>query len=68
LGKEAGDAAITVKLARITLLTPGLIYMNYLVNRGAHTNMFSLIKMPWYLVGFLVVSMVVSVFDFPTEL
>lgn len=33
LGKEAGDIAITVKLARVALLTPGLFLMNYLSNR-----------------------------------
>lgn len=67
IGKEAGDAAITVKLARVAMLTPGLIYMNYLVNRDTQTNWKSYFKLPWYLIGFIAVTVIVSIIDIPKE-
>ncbi len=67
IGKEAGDAAITVKLARVALLTPGLMYMNYLVNRGANPNWKSYFKLPWYLIGFVLVTLLVSLVDIPSD-
>lgn len=67
IGKIAGDAAITVKLARVAMLTPGLIYMNYLVNRDSKTHWKSYFKLPWYLIGFIAVTVVVSMIDIPQE-
>ncbi len=65
LGKEAGDAAITVKLARVALLTPGLIFMNYQVNRNSTGNWKDYFKLPWYLIGFILVTILVSVVEIP---
>ena len=65
IGKIAGDAAITVKLARVALLTPGLIYITYLVNRNADVHWKSYFKLPWYLIGFIVVTLLVSVVEIP---
>lgn len=67
VGKEAGDAALTVKLARVALLTPGLMYMNYLINRGANPNWKSYFKLPWYLMGFVLVTLLVSITDIPND-
>ena len=33
ISNEVGEAAITIKLARVALLSPALIFFNYLVNR-----------------------------------
>lgn len=65
LGKSAGDVAITVKLARVALLTPGLIFMTYLTQRsdGGHWKRY--FNLPWYLIGFIIVTFVVSVVDIP---
>ncbi len=65
IGKEAGDAAITVKLARVALLTPGLIFMNYLVNRNSAGNWKDYFKLPWYLIGFILVTILVSMIEIP---
>lgn len=65
LGKSAGDVAITVKLARVALLTPGLIYMNYLTQRGAAGSWKRYFQLPWYLIGFIAVTFLVSVVDVP---
>lgn len=65
IGKSAGDVAITVKLARVALLTPGLIFMTYLTQRNAEGSWKRYFKLPWYLIGFIIVTFVVSVFDVP---
>lgn len=65
IGKSAGDVAITVKLARVALLTPGLIFMTYLTQRNAEGSWKRYFNLPWYLIGFIIVTFVVSVFDVP---
>ena len=65
IGKSAGDVAITVKLARVALLTPGLIFMTYLTQRNAEGSWKRYFKLPWYLIGFIIVTFVVSVIDVP---
>jgi uncharacterized integral membrane protein (TIGR00698 family) len=68
LGKEAGDIAITVKLARVALLTPGLFLMNYLSNRHSGLGGKTQFQLPWYLIGFLLISLVLSVVSIPQEI
>lgn len=65
IGKEAGDAAITIKLARVALLTPGLIFINYLINRNTAGNWKEYFKLPWYLLGFILVTVIVSLVEIP---
>jgi uncharacterized integral membrane protein (TIGR00698 family) len=65
IGKSAGDVAITVKLARVALLTPGLIFMTYLTQRNTQGSWKRYFQLPWYLIGFILVTMLVSVIDIP---
>lgn len=65
IGKSAGDVAITVKLARVALLTPGLIFMTYLTQRDAEGSWKRYFNLPWYLIGFIMVTFLVSVVDIP---
>ncbi len=65
IGKEAGDAALTIKLARVALLTPGLIFINYLINRKTVGSWKEYFKLPWYLIGFILVTIFVSSIDIP---
>lgn len=65
IGETAGDAAITVKLARVALLTPGLIYMTYLTRQQQRQGWKSYLKLPWYLIAFIVISILVSFIDVP---
>lgn len=53
VGGEVGEAAITIKLARVALLTPGLILMNFLINRKTASSWKDHFKLPWYLIGFI---------------
>lgn len=68
IGKEAGDIAITVKLARVALLTPGLIYLNFLNRKVKEISSKNALKLPWYLIGFIAISIVNSVVQIPTEI
>jgi uncharacterized integral membrane protein (TIGR00698 family) len=65
IGKSAGDVAITVKLARVALLTPGLIFMTYLTQRHSQGSWKRYFQLPWYLIGFILVTLLVSVIDIP---
>lgn len=65
IGKSAGDVAITVKLARVALLTPGLIFMTYLTQRNAEGSWKRYFNLPWYLIGFVIVTFVVSMVNIP---
>lgn len=68
LSKEAGDIAITVKLARVALLTPGLFLMNYLANRHSGLGEKTKFQLPWYLIGFLLISLLQSFVSIPLEI
>lgn len=68
IGKEAGDIAITVKLARVALLTPGLIYMNFLNQRGQVESQGSHWKLPWYLIGFILISITNTFVSIPENI
>lgn len=68
LNNETGAAAITVKLARVALLSPGLIFFNYLINRNEVSNWKQHFKLPWYLYGFIFISILTSVISFPDTL
>jgi uncharacterized integral membrane protein (TIGR00698 family) len=60
MGSEVGLAAITIKLARVALLSPALLFFNYLVNKGnSKGNSFNL---PWYLWSFIGITILTSLF------
>jgi uncharacterized integral membrane protein (TIGR00698 family) len=65
VGEEAGEAAITIKLARVALLTPGLIFINFLINRKTAASWKDHFKLPWYLIGFIVITLIGTFVDFP---
>ncbi len=67
MSDQAGEAAITIKLARVALLSPGLIYFNYLVNRDKVDNWKQHFKLPWYLWSFIGVTLLVSFIDLPDD-
>ncbi len=66
LGDQIGDLALTVKLGRVALLVPGLIFFNFLANRSGSWR--DQLKLPYYLWGFLIVVTLVSVVPLPPEL
>jgi len=66
LGPEIGEAALTVKLSRVALLTPALIFFNLLVNRG-EGNWTQRLKLPWYIIAFIGITIFNSVMAIPVN-
>ena len=62
MGKEIGDASITVKLVRVALLTPGLIFMNFLINRKTAVSWKDHFNLPWYLIAFILITLFGTIF------
>lgn len=65
MSPEVGEAALTIKLARVALLTPGLILYNYLVNKDNVSSWREHFKLPWYLIGFILITILVSFVHVP---
>jgi uncharacterized integral membrane protein (TIGR00698 family) len=68
MSPEVGEAALTIKLARVALLTPGLILYNYLVNKDTVSSWKEHFKLPWYLIGFILITIFVSFVQLPEGL
>lgn len=67
MSKEVGDTAITIKLARVALLSPALVFFNYLANKDQVKNWKDYFKLPWYLWSFIAITLLSSVYTFPKE-
>jgi uncharacterized integral membrane protein (TIGR00698 family) len=67
MSKNIGDLALTTKLSRVALLTPSLIFFNFLINRKKKLGHWSAyFHLPWYLAIFIFITLFVSVVDLPT--
>lgn len=70
LSDAVGASAITIKMARVALLSPGLLLMSYLIHRSRSQNTqasatpFSF-SLPWYLWSFIGITILGSLFPFP---
>ncbi len=62
---EVGEMSLTIKLARVALLSPGLIFFNYMVNRKNAKSWKEHFILPWYLIGFFIISIFVSFVQLP---
>lgn len=67
MSNEIGETAITIKLARVALLSPGLIFFNYLINRGQSKKWTEYFKLPWYLWSFIGITILSSFVSFPPQ-
>ncbi len=65
INNEIGEAAITIKLARVAMLSPALIFFNYLVNRNEAKNWKEHFSLPWYLWGFIAITIIASLVNIP---
>ena len=68
ISNEVGEASMTIKLARVALLSPALLFFNFLVNRNSMNSWKDYIKLPWYLIVFFSISLVGSFIQFPDVL
>ncbi|MCB9257157.1 MAG: putative sulfate exporter family transporter [Chitinophagales bacterium] len=69
LGQEIGDAAITVKLARVALLSPAVILFSFFINRGEGAKEGEKISfsLPYYLWLFIAITIANSLLNLPSE-
>lgn len=67
ISNEVGEAAITFKLARVALLSPALIFFNYLVNKNKGSDLKTLFTLPWYLWSFIAITIAASFIPFSTQ-
>ncbi len=65
ISNEVGEVAITVKLARVALLSPALIFFSFLVNRNTSKRWTDYFILPWYLWSFIAITVLSSFIDFP---
>ncbi|MCK6650676.1 MAG: putative sulfate exporter family transporter, partial [Bacteroidia bacterium] len=65
ISNEVGEAAITIKLARVALLSPALIFFNYLVNKDNVKNWKEHFRLPWYLWSFIGITILTSFIHLP---
>ncbi|MFT5072325.1 MAG: putative integral membrane protein (TIGR00698 family) [Chitinophagales bacterium] len=70
LSQEIGDSALTVKLARVALLTPAVIFFSYLINRSENnaSNKSISFKLPYYLWLFVLITIINSVITIPENI
>jgi uncharacterized integral membrane protein (TIGR00698 family) len=66
--KEIGNMAVTVKLARVALLSPALIFFNFMINNNKTKHWIHHLKLPWYLWGFISITILVSAINIPADL
>jgi uncharacterized membrane protein YadS len=65
INNDVGVAAITIKLARVALLSPALVFFNYLVNRKNVSNWKEHFRLPWYLWSFILITIIISFLNLP---
>lgn len=66
ISDEIGQTALTVKMARVALLSPALLFIILkFKNNGENSTSKKLIQIPWYLMTFILISSLVSFFTFP---
>ena len=68
LTPEIGEQSLTIKLARVALLSPGLIFFSYLTQRNTRKNWKEYFQLPWYLWGFIAITIFVSFVTLSKEL
>lgn len=67
VSEDVGQLALVYKMARVALLSPALLFMVWLDSRKSNEQKFRF-QLPWYLIVFIAVSILVSFFPLPTLL
>lgn len=65
---ETARIAITIKLARVALLSPAMILYSYFIRKDAVSNWKEHFKLPWYVWSFVGISVVASFISIPAQL
>lgn len=67
LDSDIGDTAITIKLARVALLSPAVILFTFLVSDDHKRSWKEYLKLPYYLWAFIGITVLTSLVDLPKE-
>ncbi len=62
ISDKVGELSVTVKLARVALLSFGLIFFNFLTKNRKNVSWTHNFKLPWYIWGFILITILVSFF------
>ena len=66
ISDAVGEGALTVKLARVALLGPSLVFFNYFISSDTTSKGIGrFFSLPWYIWGFIMISVLVSVVSLP---
>ena len=65
INEIVGDLAITIKLGRVAMLAPAIIFFNFLINRN--TSIKDNLQLPFYLVGFILATASVTFIPIPPD-
>lgn len=68
MGEEIGKTAITIKLARVAMLPLAVILYSFILKRGENLTFRQHLKLPYYLWGFIVISLIVSFVPIPVSI
>jgi uncharacterized integral membrane protein (TIGR00698 family) len=68
MSESIGELAVTVKLGRVALLTPALLIFSHFTSNKTESSDQKKLRLPWYLVTFIMISIVVSILSVPTEI
>lgn len=68
ISEEVGKTAITIKLARVALLPIGIVVLSLFINNSNKQSWKQHLNLPYYLWGFIGISILVSVFQIPGNL
>lgn len=67
VSEDVGQLALVYKMARVALLSPALLFMVWLDARKSAGQKFKF-QLPWYLIAFLLISVVVSFYPLPVAM
>ena len=67
VSEDVGQLALVYKMARVALLSPALLFMVWLDSRKNAAQTFKF-QLPWYLLVFLVISVLVSFYPLPASM
>jgi len=67
MSERIGENALTIKMARVAMLSPAIIFFNILIQAGKKKNLISYLKLPIYLWAFIAITILVSVVQLPNE-
>lgn len=67
MSDQIGELSVTVKMARVTMLSFGLIFFNFLAQNRKNLSWTSYFKLPWYIWGFIAITILVSIIQIPEK-